>query len=207
MGWIYDLDAPPPGSRDERTQLLGGKGAGLVVMADELGLPVPPAFVVTTEACRYYLDGAWPEGLDEELRQHMDRLGQLVGRRFGDADDPLLVSVRSGAPVSMPGMMDTVLNLGLTPTTSAGLAQATGSVDFAADCSRRLAEGWLSVIGDGTPPDDVWAQLSAAVEAVFRSWNSERAKAYREREGISDDLGTAVTVQAMVFGNRGDESG
>ena len=84
MGWIYDLDAPPAGSREELTRLLGGKGAGLVVMAHELGLPVPPAFVVTTEACRYYLAGAWPEGLNEELREHMERLGELVGRRFGD---------------------------------------------------------------------------------------------------------------------------
>ncbi len=207
MGWIYDLDAPPEGSRDELTQLLGGKGAGLVVMAHELGLPVPPAFVVTTEACRYYLDGAWPEGLDEELGQHMDRLGEVVGRRFGDADDPLLVSVRSGAPVSMPGMMDTVLNLGLTATTSAGFARTTGSADFAADCLQRLRQGWRTVIGEEELPDDPFAQLKAAVEAVFRSWNSERAKAYREREGIAEDLGTAVTVQAMVFGNRGDDSG
>jgi pyruvate,orthophosphate dikinase len=207
MGWIYDLDTPPKGSRKELTQLLGGKGAGLVVMAHELGLPVPPGFVVTTEACRYYLDGAWPEGLDEELRQHMVRLGEQVGRHFGDTADPLLVSVRSGAPVSMPGMMDTILDLGVTAATVAGLARSTGSTAFAEDCRRRLAEGWRSVIGHGSPPDEPDAQLRAAVEAVFRSWNSDRARAYREREGIAEDLGTAVTVQAMVFGNRGDESG
>src|SRR3954453_23678657 len=142
MGWIYDFDAPPDGSREELTQLLGGKGSGLVVMAHELGLPVPPGFVVTTEACRYYLEGAWPEGLDEELRQHMDRLGDHVGRRFGDQADPLLVSVRSGAPVSMPGMMDTLLDLGLTASNLAGLARRSGSAAFAHDCLRRLRQGW-----------------------------------------------------------------
>ena len=207
MGWVYAFDAPPPGSAEERTALLGGKGANLVVMANELGLPVPPGFTVTTEACRRYLAGGWPEGLDEELRQNMERLGERVGRRFGDAADPLLVSVRSGAPVSMPGMMDTILDLGLTASTVDGLAAATGSTDFAADCRRRLAEGWRAVIGDDEVPDDPWVQLRAAVEAVFQSWNSDRARAYREREGIADDLGTAVTVQAMVFGNRGADSG
>jgi pyruvate,orthophosphate dikinase len=207
MGWVYDFDAPPAGSASELTALLGGKGANLVVMAHELGLPVPPGFVVTTEACRHFLGGGWPKGLDEELRQHMERLGGLTGRRFGDPADPLLVSVRSGAPVSMPGMMDTLLDLGVTATSLAGLARSTGSTDFAADCRRRLAEGWRAVIGDGDVPDDPWLQLRAAVEAVFQSWNSERAKAYREREGIADDLGTAVTVQAMVFGNRGQDSG
>jgi pyruvate,orthophosphate dikinase len=207
MGWIYDFDTPPPGTAEERTRLLGGKGANLVVMASELGLPVPPGFTITTDACRYYLAGAWPEGLDEELREHLDRLGERVGRRFGDPADPLLVSVRSGAPVSMPGMMDTLLDLGLTSATLDGLARAAGDSAFAADCRRRLGEGWHAVIGPGMVPDDPWAQLRAAVAAVFGSWNSERARAYRRVEGIADDLGTAVTIQAMVFGNRGPNSG
>jgi pyruvate,orthophosphate dikinase len=186
--------------------LLGGKGANLVVMARELGLPVPPGFVVTTEACRVFLAGSWPAGLEDELRAAMDRLGTRTGRRFGDESDPLLVSVRSGAPVSMPGMMDTVLNLGLNSSTVVGLGRLSGE-EFAADCVRRLREGWASVIGSTDVPDDPWQQLRAAVEAVFRSWNSDRARAYRSREGIADDLGTAVTVQAMVFGNRGSTSG
>src|SRR4051812_32609264 len=207
MGWIYDFDAPPDGSREELTQLLGGKGSGLVVMAHELGLPVPPGFVVTTEACRYYLEGAWPEGLDEELRQHMDQLGDHVGRRFGDAADPLLVSVRSGAPVSMPGMMDTILNLGLTEQTAAGLGATTGDERFAADCLARFTSMFTGIVGTDKVPADPEEQLRAAIEAVFRSWNSERAQAYRAVEGIPDDIGTAVTVQAMVFGNRGEGSG
>ena len=187
MGWIYDLDAPPQGSREELTQLLGGKGAGLVVMAHDLGLPVPGGFVVTTEACRYYLDGAWPEGLDEELRQHMDRLGQQVGRRFGAADDPLLVSVRSGAPVSMPGMMDTVLNLGLTATTIDGFAKAMGSADFAADCSRRLADGWRSVIGGGILP-----RLSREVTKPPPGWRM--AVGDRRRLSAGRRVGAAARV-------------
>jgi pyruvate,orthophosphate dikinase len=203
---IYDFDFPPDLPAAEMRALLGGKAANLVVMAGELGLPVPPGFTVTTEACRAYLAGRWPAGLDDELRQHMERLGSVVGRRFGDPANPLLVSVRSGAPVSMPGMMDTILDLGVTAATVAGLARATGSTAFADDCRRRLAVGWRTVIGGSGPPEDVWEQLRQAVEAVFRSWNSDRAKAYRQREGIADDLGTAVTVQAMVFGNRGADS-
>jgi pyruvate,orthophosphate dikinase len=167
---------------------------------------VPPGFVITTQACRAYFDGGWPSGLDEELRAAMERLGERAGRRFGDHVDPLLVSVRSGAPVSMPGMMDTILDLGLCESTLPGLAGVAGEA-FAEDCRRRLAEGWQSVIGSSSVPQDPWHQLRAAVEAVFRSWNSDRARAYRQREGIADDLGTAVTVQAMVFGNRGTDSG
>src|SRR5689334_4645625 len=106
--YIYDFDAPPDATAQERLRLLGGKGANLVVMSAQLALPVPPGFVISTEACLAYLAGSWPEGLDDELRSAMDRLGARLGRRFGDARDPLLVSVRSGAPVSMPGMMDTI---------------------------------------------------------------------------------------------------
>jgi pyruvate, orthophosphate dikinase len=206
--YVYDFDAPPSDDPAELTRLLGGKGANLAVMANDLGLPVPPGFTITTQACNEYLRGRWPEGLDGELRDHMDRLGERVGRRFGDAADPLLVSVRSGAPVSMPGMMDTILNLGLNDATTRGLARAaSGGDEFAADCLRRFRDGFRAVIGVEDVPDDPWAQLRNAVEAVFRSWNSERAQAYRRHESIADELGTAVTVQAMVFGNRGEDSG
>jgi len=205
--YVYDFDEPPRCSAEERLRLLGGKGAHLVLMATDLGLPVPPGFVVTTEACRTFLAGSWPQTLDDELRGAMDRLGASVGRRFGDETDPLLVSVRSGAPVSMPGMMDTILDLGLTAPALTGLARQSGSTEFAQDCLRRLRAGWQSVIGTDELPEDPWVQLRSAIEAVFRSWNSERARAYRQREGIADDLGTAVTVQAMVFGNRGLSSG
>ncbi len=203
---IHDISAPPAGTPDELNSLLGGKGANLVVMSRDLGLPVPPGFVVTTQVCRDFLAGTWPEELDAELHAAMDRLAERIGRRFGDPEDPLLVSVRSGAPVSMPGMMDTILNLGLTSSTMTGLAAVAGET-FAEDCRRRLAEGWQSVIGSSSVPDDPWQQLRAAIEAVFKSWNSDRARAYRAREGIADDLGTAVVVQAMVFGNRGSDSG
>ena len=206
-GYVYDFDAPPSGSAQERTRLLGGKGANLVVMANELALPVPPGFTITTEACRAYLSGEWPAALDEEVRTHLARLGQLVGREFGDPRDPLLVSVRSGAPVSMPGMMDTVLNLGLTAATSEGLATATGASAFAADCLGRFRESYRSVIGADSVPEDPWLQLRSAIEAVFRSWTGDRARAYRRHEGIAEDMGTAVTIQAMVFGNRGEDSG
>jgi pyruvate,orthophosphate dikinase len=205
--YVYDFDAPPSGSAQERTRLLGGKGANLVVMANELALPVPPGFTITTEACRAFLAGEWPAGLDEELHAHLAGLGRLVGREFGDPRDPLLVSVRSGAPASMPGMMDTVLNLGLTDATTEGLATATGAPAFAADCLGRFRESYRSVIGVHLVPEDPWLQLRSAIEAVFRSWTGDRARAYRRREGIADDLGTAVTIQAMVFGNRGEDSG
>src|SRR5215211_4919145 len=114
MTWIHASDSRPDLPADDVVLLLGGKGANLVTMAVDLGMPVPPAFTITTEACRTYLASGWPDGLDEELRTHVARLEAAVGRRFGDPADPLLVSVRSGAPRSMPGMMDTILNLGLT---------------------------------------------------------------------------------------------
>ena len=191
----------------EVTGLLGGKGTNLAEMATELGLPVPPGFTITTAACNAFLSRGWPEGLDAELEAQMRRLEEAVGRRFGDPADPLLVSVRSGAPVSMPGMMDTILNLGLNDETTAGLAAASGDAAFATDCHDRFVEMFKRIVGVDTVPDDPWQQLRAAVEAVFRSWNSDRARAYRDHEGIPDDLGTAVTVQAMVFGNRGADSG
>ena len=204
--FVFSFDEPVGGGPDEQLALLGGKGLNLAVMANELGLPVPPGFTVSTAGCRDFLAGHWPAGLDDELRSHMERLGDSLDRRFGDPANPLLVSVRSGAPVSMPGMMDTILNLGLNPATTAGLARAVGDPDFATDCLRRFHEGYRAVIGSAAVPDDPWLQLRAAIEAVFKSWNSDRAQAYRRVEGISDDLGTAVTVQAMVFGNLGDDS-
>jgi pyruvate,orthophosphate dikinase len=207
MTFVFDLahrhDRDPAGVVD----LVGGKAANLGVMATELRLPVPPGFVISTEACRAYLAGGWPAGLDEEIRAHLRQVEEAVGRRFGDAGDPLLVSVRSGAPVSMPGMMDTILNLGLTKETAAGLAAVTGDDAFADDCLRRFTAMFTSIVGTSEVPSDPEEQLRAAIEAVFRSWNSERAQAYRAVEGIPDELGTAVTVQAMVFGNRAGLSG
>jgi pyruvate,orthophosphate dikinase len=189
------------------TLLLGGKAANIATMAVDLGLPVPPAFTITTEACKVYLAGGWPAGLDAEIRAAMAVLEATVGRRFGDPADPLLVSVRSGAPRSMPGMMDTILNLGLNHTTEAGLAAASGNPGFARNCHDRFHAIYRDVVGVEAVPVDPWDQLRGAIEAVFNSWNSDRARAYREVEGISGDLGTGVTVQAMVFGNRGSDSG
>jgi pyruvate,orthophosphate dikinase len=199
--FVYALDQPPELTADELTGLLGGKAANLAMMTRELGLPVPPGFVITTEACREYLGHGWPGGLDVEMREAMRGLEARLGRGFGDAARPLLVSVRSGAPVSMPGMMDSILNVGLNDETTEGLSAMSGDRAFAEDCRRRLQLMFKSVTGTAAPVD-VWQQLRAAVEAVFRSWNSERAHAYRERDHIADDLGTGVTVQAMVFGNQ-----
>jgi pyruvate,orthophosphate dikinase len=200
--WTYALSGLPDLPRAELRGLVGGKAANLgLMLGSELRLPVPPGFVITTEACRAFLAGGWPDDLDGELHERMAEVETTAGRRFGSAEDPLLVSVRSGAPISMPGMMDTILNLGLCVATEKGLADPI----FAADCRARLRTMFRAIVGV-EPPDDPWAQLRLAVEAVFRSWNSDRAKAYRAKEGIPDDLGTAVTVQAMVFGNLDDES-
>jgi pyruvate, orthophosphate dikinase len=203
---VYALDHRFELPQAEVAALIGGKAAGLALMTNELGLPVPPGFAITTEACMAFLSGGWPAGLDEQIAAAMQRLEDAAGRRFGDAQDPLLVSVRSGAPVSMPGMMDTILNVGLNQETEQGLAAVSSDPAFAADSRRRLVGMFTKIVGAQTVPADPWRQLRAAVEAVFRSWNSERARAYRSREGIRDDLGTAVTVQAMVFGNRGGDS-
>ena len=200
------LDAPWSGSLEEAKALVGGKAANLGVMSRELGLPVPPGFVITTATCRAFLATGWPSGLDDELRARMREVESAVGRRFGDASDPLLVSVRSGAPVSMPGMMDTILDLGLNDATTAGLGRAAADAAFAARCRERFEASFRSIVGVAEVPDDPWLQLRLAIEAVFRSWNSDRAKAYRAKERIPDDLGTAVTVQAMAFGNRGATS-
>jgi len=206
MAWAYPFDHDHGLVQTDLAALVGGKGANLAVMTGELGLPVPPGFTITTEACKAYLAEGWPPGLDEELRVQIGRIETAVGRRFGDPSDPLLVSVRSGAPVSMPGMLDTILNLGLNTETTPGLASVSGDESFASGCRERLQTMYTDIVGVAEVPEDPWVQLRAAVEAVFRSWHSDRAISYREKEGISADLGTAVTVQAMVFGNRGGDS-
>jgi pyruvate, orthophosphate dikinase len=237
------------GSADQK-QLLGGKGANLAEMT-RIGLPVPPGFIVTTDACRSYLElEEIPDGLYDEVEDALRDLEEATGRRLGDPESPLLLSVRSGAPFSMPGMMDTVLDLGATPETAEGLA-AMGDEWFAWDAARRflemfgrvvlgveaerfddtveravadagveserdldvdqltgVVEAHRKAIADAghTLPDDPREQLKLAIAAVFRSWNGDRARAYRRMEDIPDDLGTAVNVQMMVFGNLGDHS-
>ena len=205
MSYVYGLDHDHGLPLEEVTALVGGKAANLGVMARELGLPVPPGLVITTAACRAYLAAGWPAALDEEIRGQMEDVERRVGRRFGDPRDPLLVSVRSGAPVSMPGMMDTILDLGLTDATAAGLARVSADPTFARDCHARFRTMFREIVGRDAP-DDPWVQLRLAIEAVFRSWNGDRARAYRRREGIPHDVGTGVTVQTMVFGNRGEDS-
>lgn len=224
---------------------LGGKGAGLARMTQD-GLRVPPGYVVSTDACRRYLAaGTMPDGLVDEVFQRLEALEAQSGRTFGAGPLPLLLSVRSGAPVSMPGMMDTVLNLGLGREAAVAMATATGDVRFTADLVGRfhamyadtvlgaldpgsgLAEEVLAGDDPGEVYDRVWAarekaldddcgesvpddpraQLVGAVEAVFRSWNTRRARTYRDHHGIPHDLGTAVVVQAMVFGNLSADSG
>jgi len=205
--YIYAIDQPHDLTAAELTTLIGGKAANLNTMVRQLGLPVPPGFTISTQACLAYLSRGWPDGMQEDLRQHMRRVEDAVGSRFGDPANPLLVSVRSGAPVSMPGMMDTILNLGLNEDTLAGLAESSRDPSFAADCHTRFTAMYRDIVGVARVPSDPWEQLRGAIEAVFSSWNSNRARAYRSHEGIPDDLGTGVTVQAMVFGNRGPDSG
>jgi pyruvate, orthophosphate dikinase len=188
--------------------LVGGKAWSIARMLS-LGLDVPPAFVVTTAACNAYQAGGFPEGLCEEIDAGLAWLEAQTGRTFGYGPSPLLLSVRSGAAISMPGMMDTVLNLGITAETEAALAAETGQPAFAADTHRRFDELYEAIVlrGAGAIPADPREQLRAAVTAVFESWNSRRARKYRAHNGISDDLGTAVTIQAMVFGNLDANSG
>ncbi len=206
MTYVYAFDHRHEGSLDETKALVGGKGANLAVMTSDLGLPVPPGFTISTEACLAYLADGWPAGLDAELRGHIGRVEQTVGRRFGDPANPLLVSVRSGAPVSMPGMMDTILNLGINEATEQGLVALSGEPAFVTACRDRFISTYREIVGVDVVPEDPYDQLKGAVEAVFRSWNGDRARSYRSHEGISEDLGTGVTVQAMVFGNSGPDS-
>ena len=224
--YVYDFDEPADGGRE----LLGGKGIGLAEMT-QLGIPVPTGFTITTEACRDYMrSGGSVEGLDEQIAEHIQRLEERAGKRFGDSEDPLLVSVRSGAAISMPGMMDSILNVGLNDESVLGLARSTGNDDFAGDCYRRLIQMFGETV-EGIPherfsiddsvdqareiyeretgqsfPQDAREQLHRAITAVFDSWNSSRAQVYRQTYGIADDLGTAVNVVQMVFGNKGTDS-
>ena len=224
--YIYAFDEASEGGRE----LLGGKGIGLAEMT-QLGVPVPAGFTITTDACRAYMrDGGFPAGLDEEVADQIARLEEKAGKRFGDPEDPLLVSVRSGAAVSMPGMMDTILNVGLNDVSVGGLARSTGNEGFARDCYRRLIQMFGETV-DGVShdrfspddtveharevyvaetglefPQDAGEQLRRAIVAVFESWNSPRAQVYRRTYEIPDDMGTAVNVVQMVFGNKGDTS-
>ncbi|MBA2361512.1 MAG: pyruvate, phosphate dikinase, partial [Actinobacteria bacterium] len=235
--YVYGFDEPTEGGRE----LLGGKGIGLAEMT-QLGVPVPAGFTITTDACRAYMasGGDLPDGLEAQVDEHLIRLQEVSGKRFGDPDDPLLVSVRSGAAVSMPGMMDTILNLGLNDEAAEGLARRTDNPKFARDSYRRLIQMYGEVVegieghrfedalakyADDLPavieaykqiyqeetgrsfPQDAKEQLGRAVRAVFDSWNTPRAKAYRRYNDIPDDLGTAVNVVQMVFGNKGEQSG
>jgi pyruvate, orthophosphate dikinase len=227
--YVYDFDEPTEGGRE----LLGGKGIGLAEMT-QLGVPVPAGFTITTDACRAYMasGGEMPKGLEQEIDEHVARLEETAGKRFGDPQNPLLVSVRSGAAVSMPGMMDTILNVGLNDEAAAGgerfvldsyrrLIQMYGEIVDHIDghrFSEALDEEDLPATIDlfkriyeeetGRPfPQDAKEQLGRAVRAVFESWNTPRAKAYRRHNHIPDDLGTAVNVVQMVFGNKGEQSG
>ncbi len=224
--WVLKLGTGPLPDRN----LIGGKAWSIARMAD-LDLPVPPSFVITTRACAaYQAKGDFPAGLEDEIAEGITWLEAKTGRTFGRGPSPLLVSVRSGAPISMPGMMDTILNMGICGATEAALAAETGDAAFARDTHRRFydlythivlksdidgfdpagsPEDWdaaLAAGGDMIPADPV-ARLHASVRAVFESWNSRRARRYRQHHAIPDDLGTAVTVQAMVFGNLSDISG
>jgi pyruvate,orthophosphate dikinase len=248
--FVYDFDEPSEGGRE----LLGGKGVGLSEMT-QLGVPVPAGFTITTDACRAYMQNGQqlPDGLESEIDDHVRALEERAGKRFGDPSDPLLVSVRSGAAVSMPGMMDTILNLGLNDDAVQGLAATTGNPRFANDSYRRLIQMYGEVVEGidahrfeqalsdlksdrgvqqdveltaddlgqlietykgiyreetGEPfPQDARAQLTRAVRAVFESWDTPRAEVYRRAHRIPDDLGTAVNVVQMVFGNKGSGSG
>ena len=156
--FVYALDEPHGDTLDEAKALVGGKAANLGVMARDLVLPVPPGFAITTGTCRDFLADGWPAGLDDEIRSPMAEVEAKVGRRFGDPADPLLVSVRSGAPVSMPGMMDTILDLGLNDETTRGLGDVARDEEFADECRRRFVESFRSIVGvDGRPGGPVAA--------------------------------------------------
>ncbi|MFM5916258.1 MAG: PEP/pyruvate-binding domain-containing protein, partial [Novosphingobium sp.] len=251
--YTFGGNATSDDPRAKDKTIVGGKGANLAEMAG-IGLPVPPGFTITTEECVRYLKegGDFAEGVKAEVASALGHIENAVGKKFGDAADPLLVSVRSGARVSMPGMMDTVLNLGLNDATVEGLAATSGDARFAWDSYRRFiqmysdvvlgmnhhlfedaleiakedmgffadvemqAEDWQKLVGEYKTivsselgrefPQDVNEQLWGAIRAVFDSWDSDRAKVYRRLNDIPGDWGTAVNVQAMVFGNMGDTS-
>src|SRR5712691_11145786 len=250
--YVYSFGATTDGD-GKMKDILGGKGAGLAEMC-RAGLPVPPGFTISTEVCNSYFQNGnrTPDDVEAQMAEALARLEKEMGRKLGDTRDPLLVSVRSGAKFSMPGMMDTILNLGLNDQTVVALERKSGNPRFAYDCYRRFiqmfgnvvldiekhdfdqifearkkkvgakfdtdltAEDLKAIIADykklvekktGKPfPQDARQQLVMARDAVFRSWNGKRAIHYRRMNGIPDDLGTAVNVQAMVFGNLGETS-
>src|SRR5690349_4168265 len=250
--WVYRFGRGAAEGKGEMRNLLGGKGAGLAEMAN-LGLPVPPGFTITTEVCTYFYahDQSYPPDLKEQVAAALADVEEAIGAKFGDPKKPLLVSVRSGARASMPGMMDTVLNLGLNDATVEGLAKNSGDERFAYDSYRRflqmygqvvlgiehhhfesliedhkldcgaaldteltaadwrtIAAGFQDIVRSepGKPfPQDVHEQLWGAIGAVFGSWMNARAVTYRRLNNIPEEWGTAVSVQAMVFGNRGED--
>jgi len=251
--WVYFFGPGRADGSAAMRDILGGKGAGLAEMAN-LGLPVPPGFTISAKLCLTYLEqGTFPDELREEVDRHLKQLERISKKKFGDPKNPLLVSVRSGAAVSMPGMMETILNLGLNDATVEGLIAGSKNPRFAYDSYRRFVQMYGDVVFDlgkepfaevleefktrrrverdidlpaddltalvhefksiiqakrGAPfPDDPFAQLWGAIEAVFKSWRTRRAQDYRKVNGIPDDLGTAVNVVAMVYGNMGDDSG
>ncbi|MFA6020138.1 MAG: pyruvate, phosphate dikinase, partial [Rhodospirillales bacterium] len=251
--WVYTFGGGSAEGRTDMKNLLGGKGANLAEMAG-LGLPVPPGFTITTEVCTYYYANkeTYPSDLDAQIQAALSQIEKIVGAKFGDAENPLLVSVRSGARASMPGMMDTVLNLGLNDMTVAGLAKRAGDERFAFDSYRRFIQMYCNVVLEipshnfeeildhvkddkgyrldtdlkaddwkkvvelykkkvqeklGKPfPQDPKQQLQGAIGAVFGSWMNKRACTYRALHDIPESWGTAVNVQAMVFGNMGEDS-
>ena len=247
--FVYDF---AEGNKDLK-DLLGGKGANLAEMT-RMGLPVPPGFVITTEACRTYLsEGSAPAGMDAEIIEHLTALEEVMGKKLGQPDNPLLVSVRSGGKFSMPGMMDTVLNVGLNDESVLGLAKQTGNERLAFDSYRRLIQmfgktvlgvdgrlfeaalhaakeakgtrndldldaedlqalvsAYKKIVHEHTGqefPQEPRKQMNLAIRAVFDSWNADRAVLYRRQERIPSDLGTAVSICSMVFGNVSSDSG
>ncbi|MEJ2627787.1 MAG: PEP/pyruvate-binding domain-containing protein, partial [bacterium] len=261
---VYFFGGGKADGKAEMKKLLGGKGANLAEMSS-LGIPVPPGFTITTDICTYFMkhNGAYPDSLKGEVEKALKKVEKLMGQKFGDPEDPLLFSVRSGAAISMPGMMETVLNIGLNEKTLPGLIKKSKSERFAYDAYRRLIMMYADVVMEKaagiTPqegqsirtqlekemekvkkakgvskdidleaedlkkltqtfkkkikqvlkkdfPDNAREQLWGAISAVFKSWKGKKARDYRRVEGIPDDLGTAVNVQTMVFGNLNDNS-
>jgi pyruvate,orthophosphate dikinase len=252
--YVYSFGGGKADGTGTQKDLLGGKGAGLAEMS-KAGVPVPPGFTITTDVCRYYYANkkTLPKDFEKQMKDAMEKLQKQSGKKFGDANSPLLVSVRSGAKFSMPGMMDTILNLGMNDVVVEGMAKATQNPRFAWDAYRRFIQMFGDVVCDVAKhkfehvlngvkqeqgaakdtdltsddlkevvkrykalfkentgedfPQDTWKQLTAARDAVFRSWMNDRAVTYRRLNKIADDLGTAVNIQSMVFGNMGTDSG
>ncbi|MGE3182417.1 MAG: PEP/pyruvate-binding domain-containing protein, partial [Phycisphaerae bacterium] len=252
--FVYFFGAGKAEGKGTDKELLGGKGAGLAEMTN-IGLPVPAGFTIAVRACEHYYDNdeQWPNGLEKQIRENVKKLEKTTGKKLGDKKDPLLVSVRSGAARSMPGMMETILNLGLNDKSVEALAKSTNNPRFAWDSYRRFLQMYSTVVtglskdvmeeklhalkertgveldtglsadalkelcgefkefyrsqANEEFPQDPWDQLRGAINAVFQSWNAEKAETYRRVEKITDLNGTGVNVQQMVFGNMGDDCG